>query len=132
MTSEYQSKFNKIVERSCTCVGLGTSALLVNNLDTKIEGKGVSVCPGPNMAYFSKEMSMKELIDHIYGRNNVINREDRPNMFMKELNIYVDFLKNKLEETKGNMTAKQEKYFESFSSNMKEGIDYYQKLFEEV
>jgi hypothetical protein len=131
-SEEYKIRYNQIVEKSCTCVGLGTSALLANNLDTKVEGKGVSICPGPNMAYFSKEMSMSELIDHIYGRTNVINRTDRPNMFMKELNIYVDYLKNKLDETKGVMTAKQKKYFENFSKNMKEGINYYQGLFSEI
>ncbi len=53
---QYQLRYNKIVEKSCTCVGLGTSALLVNGLSTKVEGTGVSICPGPNMAYFSKIM----------------------------------------------------------------------------
>ncbi|MCK5839388.1 MAG: hypothetical protein KAG99_06035, partial [Bacteroidales bacterium] len=50
---EYQAKYDKIVEKECICVGLGTSALLVKNLDRKVEGDGVSICPGPNMAYFS-------------------------------------------------------------------------------
>jgi hypothetical protein len=50
-----QLKYNAIVEKSCICVGLGTSALLSYNLDTKTEGEGVSICPGPNLAYFSKK-----------------------------------------------------------------------------
>ena len=94
----YQYALNKITEKTCTCVGLGTSALLAYNLDTKVEGEGVSVCPGPNMAYYSKIMSLKNITDHIYGRDNMISRTDRPNMFINELNIYVDFLKNKFEE----------------------------------
>ncbi len=128
-TTEYQSKYEKIVEKSCTCVGLGTSALLAYGLDTKMEGEGVSICPGPNMAYFSKIMSLKELTSHIYGRTNVITRADRPNMFIKELYIYIDYLKNRIDETKETITARQRTYLSTFTNNLKEGIDYYHTLF---
>jgi hypothetical protein len=63
---KYMMAYNKIVDKSCICVGLGTPALLANNLDTKVEGLGVSVCPGPNLAYFSKSVSLKEMVDHIW------------------------------------------------------------------
>ena len=129
---EYQFKLNKITEKTCTCVGLGTSALLAYSLDTKVEGEGVSICPGPNMAYYSKVMSLKEMTNHIYGKQNVITRNDRPNMFVKELNIYIDYLKNKLEETKGSLDRKQLKYFSNFSANLDEGITYYNHLFSSV
>jgi hypothetical protein len=126
---DYQNALHKITEKTCTCVGLGTSALLAYNLDTKVEGQGVSVCPGPNMAYYSKIMSLKNMTDHIYGRDNMITRKDRPNMFIKELYIYLDFLKNKLEEAKTGMNKKEEKHLVTFTNNMKEGILYYQNLF---
>ncbi len=128
----YQIAFNKITEKSCTCVGLGTSALLAYNLDTKTEGEGVSICPGPNMAYYSKIMSLKNMTDHIYGRDNMISRTDRPNLFIKELTIYIDYLKNKLEEVKTIMTAKEEKYLLTFTNNLNEGISYYKSLFSEL
>lgn len=126
---EYQMEWNKITEKSCTCVGLGTSALLAYNLDTKVEGAGVSICPGPNMAYFSKLMSLKNITDHIYGRENMITRTDRPHVFSKELSIYIDYLKNKLDEVKTSMTPKDEKYFKTFISNLNDGITYYKNLF---
>ncbi|MCL0037652.1 hypothetical protein M1N10_01400, partial [Thermodesulfovibrionales bacterium] len=129
---EYQNKFEKIVDKSCICVGLGTSALLVNNLDTTVEGDGVSICPGPNMAYFSKIMSLKEIVDHIYGRSNMITRTDRPNMFIKELTLYIDFLKNKIEEARVSMTSKQKKYLLTFVKNLIEGINYYYRLFADL
>jgi len=127
-----QIKRAAVIEKSCICVGLGTAALLVNNIDNRVEGSGVSVCPGPNLAYFSKKMSLKEMVDHIYGRVNVISRKDRPNMFIKELNIYIDFLRNKIEETKASMTAKEQKGLFSFVENLKNGIQYYENLFAEV
>ena len=128
----YQQEVDKIVDKSCICVGLGNSALLINNLDTRIEGEGVSVCPGPNMAYFSKVMSLKEMTDHIYGKANVITRTDRPNMFIKELGIYIEYLKERLEESRAAMTQKQEKYLSTFVTNLKEGVAYYHAIFSDL
>ena len=129
---EYKIKFDKIIDKSCICVGLGTSTLLVNDLDNRVEGSGVSVCPGPNLAYFSKIMNLKEMTDHIYGRINFITRTDRPNMFIKELKIYIDFLRNKIEETRVSITSKQEKYLLTFEKNLSEGINYYSSMFSEL
>ena len=131
-TNRYQNRFEKIVDKACICVGLGTTALLVNDLDKRVEGSGVSICPGPNMAYFSKIMSLKEITDHIYGRSNVITRTDRPNMFIKELKLYIDFLKNKIEEAGVSMTDKKEKYLLAFAENLNEGINYYYGLFTDL
>ncbi len=130
LTAEhYERQYNQITEKSCTCVGLGTSALLTYGLDTKTEGEGVSVCPGPNMAYFTKTMELNEMIDHIYGRSNVISRNDRPHMFIKELHIYLDYLQARISECQFEITDKQKKYLLTFAANLNDGIAYYQQLF---
>ncbi|MDP1676085.1 MAG: hypothetical protein Q8L88_04405 [Bacteroidota bacterium] len=126
---ERQQEFDAITDKSCICVGLGTSALIVNNLNTKVEGPGVSICPGPNIAYFDKIVSLKEMIDHIYGRINIINNENRPNLFVKELKLYVDYLKTKIAETPAPISDKQLKYFLTFQQNLNEGIEYYRGLY---
>lgn len=128
----YQTAYNQIIEKSCICVGLGTSAMLTYNLDTKLEGEGVSICPGPNMAYYSKIMTLKNITDHIYGRDNMITRTDRPHMFIKELSLYMEYLRNKLESFKKDMNKKDEKYLLTFSSNLNEGILYYKRLFQKA
>ncbi len=129
---EFQQEFDKVVDKACICVGLGTSALLVNHLDTKVEKPGVSICPGPNMAYFSEVMTLKEMVDHIYGKINVIKRKDRPNMFIKELMIYIDYLKVKMDETSAPWSEKQQEYFITFRNNLDKGIQYYKELFANV
>ena len=125
---DYKGKFDKIIEKACICVGLGTPALLINNMDTKVEGVGVTVCPGPNMAYFSKVKSLFEMTSHIYDKTS-FSITNRPHMFVKELNLYLDYLSDKLDETKEMMTGRQEKYLKTFSDNLKEGISYYQNMF---
>ncbi|MBE7692747.1 hypothetical protein [Tenacibaculum finnmarkense] len=125
----YYKEYSKIIAKSCTCVGLGTSALLAYGLDTKTEGAGVSVCPSPNIAYFSKKMSLKEITKTIYGQSASVTSLERPNLFIKELTIYIDYLKDKLKETPADASPKEIKYLKTFIKNLKEGLLYYKNLF---
>jgi len=89
------------------------------------------ICPGPNMAYFSKEVSLREMVQHIYGGTPVMTDGSRPNMFIKELGMYVDYLKNEI----GNLELQnnnQYKKLKSFQANVLEGIAYYKKMFGEL
>src|SRR5690606_6996069 len=55
---EYQKQYNKITEKSCLCTGLVMTAYTENDLLKKSDGTGISICPGPNMAYFSKKSTL--------------------------------------------------------------------------
>ncbi len=125
-------EISKVTDKSCICVGLGTSALLVNHLDTRKEGAGVSVCPGPNMAYFSKTVSLRKMIDHIYGRTNLIRRKDRPNLFIKELELYIDYISDKIKNNNPATDLKQKDYLKTFIQNLDDGINYYKTLFSDA
>ncbi len=126
---EKEKQVNKVTEKSCICVGLGTSTLILNNVSTKKTGDGVSVCPGPNMAYYDKIVSLKDITDHIYGRNNMLTRTDRPNVFIKELSLYITHLQDKVEELKSNFDKKQLRSLTKFKKNLEAGIHYYTEIF---
>ncbi|MBL1212206.1 MAG: hypothetical protein HND52_02515 [Ignavibacteriae bacterium] len=127
--SDFQKEYDRIIDKSCLCVGLAIAVLKLNDAAAKADGDGVLVCPGPNMAYFSTVVSLKEMTDHIYGRMNLISRKDRPNMFLKELNLYINYLKEKVEDLNEAPTKNQIKYFDTFQTNLAEGINYYKMLF---
>ncbi len=119
----------KILDKVCLCVGLSTSAQMAHGIDTGFEGKAVSVCPGPNLAWFDRIMSLKEMAGHIYGKNNVISRTDRPHMFINELRMYVDYLKGKAEEAIAVRDAKIARQLKGFKGNLIQGIEYYKHHF---
>ncbi len=127
---EFDKELHKITDKACLCNGLTASTLMAHGLDTKMEGTAVSICPGPNLAYFSGTYSLKKMVDHIYGRTNVMERTDRPNLFVKELKMYIDYLGNKIEETVKPVSDKQRKHFETFQDNLNKGVDYYKDLFQ--
>lgn len=131
--SEHQKAYDKITVKSCICAGLVMTAYSENDLLKRSDGTGVSLCPGPNLAYFSKESSLHEMVDHIYGRENVLNDTYRPHMFVKELGMYIDYLnKEIIEEPLQSLNAKRVKYFVGFKANLNSGIEYYENLLSEM
>jgi hypothetical protein len=77
-----------VYEKACICDHLGNSALL--GLGIEKRNLPVAVCPGPNLAYFDRTYSLEEMVGHVYGRGASLVPADRPHMFAKELQLYVD------------------------------------------
>lgn len=125
---EYQNRISEVVEKDCLCEGLSAPALLKNSLPVSHRLEAVTICPGPNLAYFSGVISMQDMVDHIYGRTNVRNAVPRPHMFINELHIYIKYLQDTLSVCKGQFTVKQQKYYTEFVKQLYAGIQYYVQL----
>lgn len=122
----FNIEFKKITEKDCLCEGLGAPALLSNGMSAFHKLSAVTICPGPNLAYFSGVFSLPEMVSHIYGRLNILNTVPRPNMFMKELQLYISYFKTELLKTPIN--TKTGRYLQTFKSNLLEGIQYYESI----
>jgi len=53
-------------------------------------------------------------------------------MFIKELDLYIDYMKTKLDEAKENFTVAQGRYLIKFGKNLEDGISYYNNLFDNL
>ncbi len=125
---QYTLELNAIIEKDCLCEGLSSSVLLKDHIPVAHSLSAVAICPGPNLAYFSGVFSLKEMADHIYGRINILNSRDRRNMFINELQLYVDYLKTAVGKSLDEMTVKQNRYLQNFKANLQDGINYYHDL----
>lgn len=128
----FKKKSFSITEKACLCVGLANASYLENDIKIKGQAQGVIICPGPNMAYFDQEVSLSKMVQHIYGNANVLQNTHRPNMFIKELIMYVDYLKKEILDISNEITAAQIKKLNAFKSNLLDGISYYEELFSTV
>jgi hypothetical protein len=127
--ADYQKEYDKIIEPECLCIGLGISTKMSKGMEVAANEK-VTVCPGPNLAYFSKISTLKEMVDHIYGRINLLDDMPRPNMFTKELKMYLDIFKDRLEKFQQNVDdVKEKRNLNKFKQNLFDGIEYYRTLF---
>lgn len=123
-----QKEMNEILEKDCLCEGLSAPAILAQGETPRRNLKAVTICPGPNLAYFKGVFSLKEMVDHIYGKITLKLESDRPHVFVKEAQLYVDYLKKEFQKLIPEASAKQEAYLEKFRKNLNLGLDYYRDL----
>lgn len=129
--AEHDRQYQTITEKICLCEGLCASAYLKYDLLKPRENKAVAICPGPNLAYFSGIYSLEDMIKHIYGATDLLGKIKRPHMFIKELNLYIDYLQTDIQAQLKDVTDKKKKQLSKFKLQLQEGINYYKALFTE-
>ena len=126
---QFKLQENKITEKSCLCVGLVNSAYLDCELPIKGQQQGVVICPGPNLAYFDKEVSLTTMVQFIYGKFNILSKTERSHMFVNELRMYMDYIKKEVTTYSTEVSLAQLKKWSAFKQNLEAGISYYEQLF---
>lgn len=129
--AEYKKQYENVVSKECLCVGLMNSAVHAYDLPPLKKLEAVTICPGPNIAYFDKVVSLREMVDHIYGRANLLPNKNRPHMFIKELTLNIDYMREQILDLKSG-NDKVLKEITSFGNQLINGIHYYQKLAEQI
>ncbi len=120
---ELEKNIAGVMEKVCLCEDLAASAP-----GTGKNQRAVAVCPGPNLAYFTKNASLEEMVGHIYGRVQLLLNQDRSNMFVNELRLYAEYLKKEIGRRIDSAGVKERLDLSAFRANMLEGIAYYRSL----
>jgi len=125
---QYAAELQTVLDKECLCVGLSNAA--TNKYETTFLKNltAVTICPGPNIAYFSKEVTLEQMVSHIYGRTNLITNTRRPHMFINELFIYISYFKEELLAVTASIDIKRNKYLENFYNQLQKGIEYYRSV----
>jgi hypothetical protein len=129
-TTEKRQQKDDLLSKECLCVGLSNAAPLSYEAPFLKKQKAVTICPGPNIVNFSKVSTLHEMTDHIYGRSNLIHQTGRPHMFVRELELYIDFLEQQISRTQ-DPDKRTLKNWEGFCNNLLDGIEYYKTLVKE-
>lgn len=120
----YALEVERLEAPACICVDLCGSYLACVD-DTPPPPP--AICPGPNVVNFQNVYTLEQMVGHIYGRDFILTRTERPHMFLRELELYLNVLAEDLDVlgTKvQSMTAKQ--LTESFAG-LSSGIGYYRE-----
>jgi len=127
--AEYKKQLDSVLTKECLCVGLSNAASICYNEPFLKKQHAVNICPGPNIVNFSRIVSLQTMTDHIYGRTNLVTNEMRPHMFIAELYLYIDYMREQIEDdVQHEQFDKKKKYYTSFCQNLRDGISYYRKL----
>lgn len=130
--AEYLKSFNEITEKVCLCQGLVSSVYIKNDMLKPKENRAVTICPGPNTAYFNGVYSLDEMVKHIYGKLNLLDGINRPNMFINEIKLYISYLRNDAETSLRDITDKKIKQLEKFKEQLLKGINYYESILSDL
>ena len=114
-----------VLDKACICHDLAGSTTLKYNINPEATP---AVCPGPNIVNFTKLATLEEMVAHIYGRLSLITNIERPHMFIKELMLYIDYLRNEARKVSLKLSPRSPGYFDNFKKNLMAGIDYYHRL----
>jgi hypothetical protein len=127
-----EKAFNTITEKICLCEGLCSSVYLKYDIAKPKENTAVAICPGPNLAYFKRTFSLDEMVGHIYGKLDLLKNINRPHIFIKELELYVNYLQKDIQQNLLCLTDKKRNQLLKFKEQLLNGINYYKTLFSEV
>lgn len=118
--NEKEEQREKVLGKACLCDHLGNGALI--NLGILAEHRAPqAICPGPNIAYYDGEYTLREMVDHIYGHSESLADQDRPHMFAKEITLYVDYVGELAEQLDGESGLKK---LQKFQNNLNKGMAY--------
>jgi len=120
-----KAKIDEVLSKTCLCSDLAAGVLTCLGIDSH---SNLAICCGPGIVDFKKVATLREMVDHIYGRLSLICNPDRPHMFIKELSLYITFLQSQLDKAEIGIVKLSEKYFADFSQNLLGGIEYYREL----
>ena len=123
--AELERAIDRLLEKQCLCTGLAEPAHLEFELEPQMKETGVSICPGPNLAYFSGERTLEEMVDHIYGRRPLELEANRPHVFVKELRLYSDYLRRVIAGEFGTDRDRTPEAVAAFRANLAAGARYY-------
>ncbi|HYK56045.1 MAG TPA: hypothetical protein VEV15_06165 [Flavisolibacter sp.] len=124
---EYQKQLTDVLDKECLCIGLSNAAAITYQKPFIKNLEAVTICPGPNIAHFSQVVSLQAMTDHIYGRKNIMGDAGRPHMFIAELDLYIRYLKEEVQNDE-KPDDKRKKYYEGFCQNLLNGVAYYRNL----
>ena len=115
----------KVLAKACVCHDLSGSATIPTGIDPDAT---TAVCTGPGIVDFSKISTLEEMVGHIYGRLSVLTSTDRPHVFIKELGLYVEYLRKEIEYFPMGLATNSAAFLSGMRANLFKGIEYYQAL----
>jgi hypothetical protein len=120
-TEDAGSPSPRVVEKVCLCEHLGNGALISLGIVPPVNHPQ-AICPGPNIVWFNRQYTLREMVDHIYGRGPSLVPAERPHMFAKEVTMYVDYFERLLRLS--DRSPKSVAALGVFLTNLHAGMDY--------
>ncbi|MCF7822648.1 MAG: hypothetical protein K9N35_00600 [Candidatus Marinimicrobia bacterium] len=126
---EKDQAIDKVLAKTCLCEHLGNGVLISLGI-VPAKRSPQAICPGPNLAWFNRYYSLEEMVDQIYGRGKELLSKDRPHMFAKEIQLYVDHFRSLIDSAINN--PREYPSLHTFYENMQRGFEFCKSIAKSV
>ncbi len=125
--SEHERKRQQdvVLARACICNDLAGGATITHDIEPDAR---TAVCCGPSAAYFQQPVTLREMIDHIYGRARLPIAPNRPHMLLKELSLHVTRLRDDMKEHALDPDHRPLRVLAECRENLRQGVEYYREM----
>lgn len=124
-----RSARERILRKTCICHDLAGGATRTHGIDP---AAATAVCCGPNIVNFNKIATLREMIGHIYGRLSLLAAGRRPHMFIREIKLYADYLRESSGKAAGGRSARTGEGLLQFKENLLAGIAHYRRMADHI
>ncbi len=113
----------RVLAKACICHDLAGGATRPLGIDP---AAATAVCCGPNTVYFERSASLREMVDHIYGRIRLPLAPERPHVLLKELSLHLDQLRKELDRRRKGLLDGCVAC--DVAENLRSGVNHYREL----
>ncbi|MBN2192637.1 MAG: hypothetical protein JW751_07450 [Polyangiaceae bacterium] len=115
----------RILSPTCICHDLGGDVKRLRGIEEDVTP---SICPGPNTRWFQRQMTLEEMVGHVYGKVDMRTDRSRPHQLVTEAELYVEYLERELEEYGTPLGQRRPAYFVEYVQNLLDGLTRSQKI----
>lgn len=120
----------RITAPACICDDLGGAFQRADpEAAETLQTPPPAICPGPNVVNFQRTMTLDEMVDHVYGRKNVMTRRDRPHLLLREAQLYLDVAEQDISMVGTPLEARRPEQLEKYLDRVVEALEQYRKTF---
>lgn len=120
---------NTITVKACICHDLAGGVTRKLGIDSSATP---CICCGPNIAYFRRVASLREMVEHIYGRANLLAGVRRPHMLYREVQLNIMLLKRQVFRAARGLLSARPQDLAHLRSELLEQLASYRVLLKDI
>ncbi len=130
---EYARQVERLQAPACICVDLCGSYLVsiaeaAGRAGDEERAPPPAICPGPNIVNFQSRFSLEDMVGHIYGRHDILTKKDRPHVFLREIELYLQVFDEDSQAVGTSLQGRTPGQLRKMLDGLEEGLSFYREM----
>ncbi len=127
---DFAMQVERLQAPACICVDLTGSFMETSSKENSTPPP--AICPGPNILNFQGTFELEQLVGHIYGEQDILTRPERPHVFLREVELYLEVFDEDLEVVDTAVQVRTKPQLKKTLEGLAEGMRFYGELLSQL